>query len=177
MVAVKRKATPNAETQVRDDNGFRLDLEHRSFYRLSLLATRINRAIASGYVKNFGRPAHAWKVVTILGAFGPMSASQINAHTTLEMDKVTRIVDSLIEQGLATRNPDPKDRRKVVIALSVRGKRVNAQLEKMIVEMEREFLIVLNRAERETFYNLLDRLQTRANQVFGEKRIWKQAPS
>ena len=74
MVAVKRKATPNVEKEVRDDNGIRLDLEHRSFYRLSLLATRINRAIASGYVKNFGRPAHAWKVVTILGAFGPMSA-------------------------------------------------------------------------------------------------------
>jgi DNA-binding MarR family transcriptional regulator len=177
MVAVKRKATSNAEKEVRDDNGIRLDLEHRSFYRLSLLATRINRAIASGYVTNFGRPAHAWKVVTVLGAFGPMSASQINAHTTLEMDKVTRVVDSLIEQGLATRNPDPKDRRKVVITLSARGKRVNAQLEQMIVEMEREFLIVLNRAERETFYNLLDRLQARANQVFGEKRIWKAASS
>jgi DNA-binding MarR family transcriptional regulator len=175
MGAVKRKAMPNPETQTRDDSGIRLDLEHRSFYRLSLLATRINRAIASGYVKNFGRPAHAWKVVTVLGAFGPMSASEINAHTTLEMDKVTRIVDSLIEQGLATRNPDPKDRRKVVIALSARGKRVNAQLEQMIVEMEREFLIVLSRAERETFYNLLDRLQARANQAFGEKRVWKTA--
>jgi len=103
MVAVKRKATPNVEKEVPDDNGIRLDLEHRSFYRLSLLATRINRAIASGYVKNFGRPAHAWKVVTILGAFGPMSASEINAHTTLEMDKVTRIVDSLIEQGIVSK--------------------------------------------------------------------------
>ncbi len=172
MVAAKRKSTPNAETQVRDDSGIRLDLEHRSFYRLSVLATRINRAIAAGYVKNVGRPAHAWKVVTILGAFGPLSASQINAHTTLEMDKVTRIVDSLIEQGLATRNQDPNDRRKVVIALSARGKRVNAQIEQMIVDMEREFLIVLSRAERETFYGLLDRLQARANQVFGDKRSW-----
>ena len=177
MVAAKRKATPNADKEVRDDSGIRLDLEHRSFYRLSLLATRINRAIASGYVKSFGRPAQAWKVVTVLGGFGPMSASEINAHTTLEMDKVTRIVDSLIERGLATRNQDPKDRRKVVIALSARGKRVNAQIEHMIADMEREFLIVLSRAERETFYNLLDRLQTRANQVFGDKRIWKSPSS
>ena len=167
MVAAKRKATPNAQAQVRDDNGIRLDLEHRSFYRLSLLATRINRAIASGYVKNFGRPAHAWKVVTVLGAFGPMSASQINSHTTLEMDKVTRIVDSLIEQGLATRNPDPKDRRKVVITLSARGKRVNAQLEQMIVEMEREFLLEAFRGFRQGLEQLLglaevsDRLQVR----------------
>jgi len=151
----------------------RLDLKHRTFYRMSLLATQINRAIADAYVSNFGRPAHAWKVITVLGAFGPLSASQINSHTTLEMDKITRIVDRLAEQGLATRNSDPGDGRRVVMALSARGKRVNAQIEQIIAEMEHEFMIVLPKNDREAFYALLDKLQARADHIFSKRKIWK----
>ncbi len=171
MVA-RSKAAIQDDRSTRDDAGIRVDLQHRSFYTLSLLAIQINRAIANAYVKNFGRPAQAWKVVTVLGEFGALSASQINARTTLEMDKVTRIVDRLVEQGLATRGQDPNDRRRVVIALSSRGKRVNVRIEQIIADMEREFLIVLNRTERDSFYAMLDRLKARADQVFGEKRLW-----
>ena len=96
-MAIKRKAVTWEGGNITDDGRIRIDLQHRSFYRLSLLATQINRAIANAYIKNFGRPAHAWKVLTVLGAFGPLSASQINSHTTLEMDKVSRIVDRLVE--------------------------------------------------------------------------------
>jgi len=176
-MAIKRKAVTWEGGNLTDDGRIRIDLQHRSFYRLSLLATQINRAIANAYIKNFGRPAHAWKVLTVLGAFGPLSASQINSHTTLEMDKVSRIVDRLVEQGLATRGQDLNDRRKVVIALSSRGKRVNAHIEQMIADMEREFLMVLSPDQRESFYALLDRLQARADQIFAEKRLWKPPPT
>lgn len=171
-MAAKRKAAPDKGRGGQDDSGIRVDLQHRSFYRLSLLATLINRAIASAYVKNYGRPAHAWKIITVLGGFGPLSASQINYHTTLEMDKVTRIVDQLIEQGLVSRAQDPDDGRRVVITLSARGRRVNEQMEQMIADMERELLIILDRDERESLYVVLDRLQARAEQVFGGKRLW-----
>src|SRR5262245_18611174 len=90
----------------------RLDLEDRSFYRFSLLATQINRSVAAAYVQKFGRPVHGWKVITLLGRFGALTASQIAGHTTLEMDKVTRIVDSLVEQGVALRQQDKNDRRR-----------------------------------------------------------------
>jgi DNA-binding MarR family transcriptional regulator len=175
LMAGKRKAIARNGKSLPDDGGIRLDLQDRSFYRLSLLATQINRAIANSYVRNFGRPAQAWKVVTVLGAFGTLSASQINSHTSLEMDKVTRIVDRLVEGGLATRRQDSDDRRKVVIALSAKGKRVNSKIEQMIAEMEREFLIVLSRGERESLYALLDRLQVRADQVFTNSRQGKPA--
>jgi DNA-binding MarR family transcriptional regulator len=95
-----------------------------------------------------------------------LSASQIHAHTTLEADKITRIVDSLVEQGLATRRQDKADRRRVSVALSPKGKSVNAGIERMIGEMEQEFLAVLNRSERAMLYKLLDRLQARGQQIF-----------
>jgi hypothetical protein len=42
----------------------------------------------------------------------------------------------------------------------------------MIATMEREFLIVLDRGERDTLYGLLDRLQSRGNQIFKIKQDW-----
>jgi len=150
----------------------RLDLEERSFYQFSLLATQINRSVAAAYVQKFGRPVHGWKVITLLGRYGPLTASQIAGHTTLEMDKVTRIVDSLLEQGVVTRQQDKADRRRVIISLTAKGRRINNQIEQMIGAMEREFLIVLNPDEREQLYNILDRLRGRANQIFTAKQEW-----
>jgi DNA-binding MarR family transcriptional regulator len=150
----------------RSAGDIRLDLQERSFYRFSLLATQINRAVTRAFVAQHGRPANAWKVITVLGRFGALSASQIHAHTTLEADKITRIVDSLVEQGLAIRRQDKADRRRVSVALSSRGKKVNARVEQLIGEMEQEFLTVLNRSERAMLYKLLDRLQARGRQIF-----------
>jgi DNA-binding MarR family transcriptional regulator len=156
-----------------ESDGIRLDLEQRTFYRFSILATQINRAVAHAYVQKFGRPANGWKVITVLGHFGPLSASQICAHTTLEMDKVTRIVDGLVEQGLASRRQDLVDRRRIVVSLLPKGKRTNTKIEQMIAEMEREFLVALNKNDREILYDLLDRLRTRGNEIFKEKEDWE----
>lgn len=155
------------------DDGIRVSLEQRTFYRFSMLAMQINRAVTKAYVQTYGRPANGWKVITVLGRFGPLSASEIHAHTTLEMDKITRIVDVLVENGLVTRQQDRSDRRKIIVALSAKGRRTNAKVEGMIAGMEREFLINLSRNERETLYGLLDRLQERGNQVFNVNQDWK----
>jgi DNA-binding MarR family transcriptional regulator len=153
-------------------DGIRTDLAQRSFYRFSLLATQINRAVTRAYVQTYGRPANGWKVVTVLGRFGPLTASQIHNHTTLEMDKITRIVDNLARRKIARRQRDKADGRRVIVSLSGKGKRMNAQIEKMIAAMEREFLIVLSRGEREMLYGLLDRLQSRGKDIFAAKRGW-----
>jgi DNA-binding MarR family transcriptional regulator len=92
----------------------------------------------------------------------------------LEMDKITRIVDSLVEQELVTRQQDSADRRRVIVALSGKGKRINAQIEQMIIEMEREFLIVLSPSEREHLYEILDRLRVRGDQLFRVKQPWRE---
>jgi DNA-binding MarR family transcriptional regulator len=159
-MALKGKAPASRSGQIR------LDLEQRSFYRFSMLATQINRSIASTYVQNFGRPANAWKIVTLLGRFGSLSASSINAHTSLEMDKITRIVDSLVAQGLASRQQDKDDRRRIMVSLTAKGKRINARIEAMIATMERDFLLALRPDEREALYGILDKLQLQAAKIF-----------
>jgi DNA-binding MarR family transcriptional regulator len=151
----------------------RLDLAERSFYRFSILATLINRSITGAYVEKFERPANGWKVLTLLGRFGPISVSEITAHTSLEMDKVTRVVDSLVRQALTVRKQDSADKRRIIVYLTAKGRKVVRQIEQMITEMEREFVIALSGEEREALYTILDKLQTRAKQIFTGKAPWK----
>ena len=161
------------KTKPREENdNIRFGMSERSFYRFSLLAGQINRAIERAYVQRYGRPAHGWRVLTVLGNFGALSATEITHHNTLEIDKVTRIVDSLVEQGLVTRQQDNEDRRKIIVALTAKGKRIYIQIEEMIGQMEHEFLIVLSNQEREILYDILDRLKQRGNQVFRTVSRW-----
>lgn len=158
------KPLPAEET---DDN-IRLDLEERSFYRFSIMATQINRAVARIYVKKYGPPANAWKILAVLNKYKTQSASELKMHSTLAMDKITRIVDSLVERGFVVRKQDQLDRRRVVITLSAAGKRVAKHLEDTIAAMEHDFLGALDPDERQTFYDLLEKLKARADQIFVE---------
>ena len=161
MPTVKRLPAP-------EPADIRLDLEERSFYRFSIMATQINRAVARVYVKKYGPPANAWKILAVLNKYKVQSASELKAHSTLEMDKITRIVDNLVERGFVVRKQDQLDRRRVVIRLSVAGKRVAKYLEDSIAAMEHDFLGALHPSERQTFYELLEKLKDRADQIFVE---------
>jgi DNA-binding MarR family transcriptional regulator len=86
---------------------------------------------------------------------------------------VTRILDSLVRQGLAIRKQDRDDKRRTIIYLTAKGRKVVRQIEDMIYEMERELLIALSAEEREIFYSIMDKLQIRARQIFVGKDPWK----
>lgn len=170
-MAVSRKRAVRARES--DLGDIRLDLAERSFYRFSILATQINRCVTGAYVHKFARPAHGWKVLTLLGRFGPMSVSEVTTHASLEIDKVTRILDSLGRQHLTFRRRDRGDKRRTIVTLTSQGQKVVRQIETMIYEMEREFLISLTAGEREAFYTIMDKLQARARDVFTGKNPWK----
>lgn len=131
------KTKPKDALHAEEFSGIRLDFAERSFYRFSILATQINRCVTGGYVHRFARPANGWKVLTLLGWHGPISVSGITAHTSLEIDKVTRVLDGLTRQGLVVRRQDTEDKRRNIAYLTARGRRVVRQIEQMIYRMER----------------------------------------
>jgi DNA-binding MarR family transcriptional regulator len=132
------------------------------------LATQINRSVARAYVKMYGPPANAWKILAVLHKYKVQSASDLKRHTTLDLDKITRIVDQLVDRGFVLRKQDQVDGRRVVISLSASGRRATKQLEATIAVMEHQFLSALDTAERESFYALLEKLKARADQIFAD---------
>jgi DNA-binding MarR family transcriptional regulator len=59
------------------------------------------------------------------------------------------MINSMVEQGLVSRLPDPEDRRRVVLRLSEAGSRTLEEMEVQLVEKYRHFLEALEPDDRE----------------------------
>jgi DNA-binding MarR family transcriptional regulator len=161
------------ERRAVDLTGIRFTLQERSIYRFWLLVTQVQRCLAAYYVGKFGRPANAWRVFSVIGDRSEISPSEVARLTQLERDKITRIADQLVAQGLMRRNQKSADKRRVSLTLTAKGKRVNSEMDTARRAIEEEFLGALDPWEREALYRLLDKLQERATTMFEGKQAWR----
>jgi DNA-binding MarR family transcriptional regulator len=141
-------------------------LHDRTTYRFSILAARQTRFLSAMYFQKFGLSVGQWKVLPIIGYYGPMSAKEVGERTSLEPEKVTRAVDQLVARGFVTRRTDAKDRRRVVLSLAAKGKNVFKESERLRGAIEEEFLNALRPKERAVFHRILDKLEQRATVMF-----------
>jgi DNA-binding MarR family transcriptional regulator len=160
-----RKAAPPSARQ--------LSLDRRTSYRFSIIARRQTRCLAQMHSTTFGLSVNGWKLMSVIDHFGPLSASEAGAHTSLEPAKVTRGIDALAEQGLVLRREDATDRRRTILSLSPKGKRMHDNIEQVSRALERELLEVLTAAERETLYLVLDKLERRSSDIFAADDAWR----
>ncbi|MGY4771612.1 MarR family winged helix-turn-helix transcriptional regulator [Kribbella sp. CWNU-51] len=59
--------------------------------------------------------------MTLLQTYGPLTPRQLAEHTGLTSGTITGVIDRLESHGFVTREPDPADRRKVVVTPSVQA--------------------------------------------------------
>ena len=85
---------------------------------------RLIRFIAEAVLYNHavsakvGLGASDSQFMTLLQAYGPLTPRQLAERTGLTSGTVTGVIDRLESHGFVTRQPDPGDRRKVVVTPS-----------------------------------------------------------
>lgn len=87
--------------------------------------------------------------LTVLDRVGPMTPKQLQASSPLlnSPQVVSHSVNRLVDAGLATRTPNPDDRRSVIIEATDRGRAISDELLAEIEEHSTEFLAPLDRDE------------------------------
>lgn len=65
-----------------------------------------------------------WRILRVLEEFGPQDASSLAERACLLLPSQTRIVQTLLEKGLVTRQADEKDRRKQTVAITDKGQAI-----------------------------------------------------
>jgi DNA-binding MarR family transcriptional regulator len=73
----------------------------------------------SALASEFGLHPTDYKALGVLDRLGPMSAGELGRHTGLAAASVTNLIDRLVSKGLLCREPDPADRRKVLLRADV----------------------------------------------------------
>ncbi|MEQ8587629.1 MAG: MarR family winged helix-turn-helix transcriptional regulator [Thalassobaculaceae bacterium] len=149
------------------DTADALTLDRFLPYRLAVLANTVSKGIARLYADRFGITIPEWRVLAILGAFGPATASEIQGRSAMDKVQVSRAIARMLEAGLIDRTVDPDDRRRQTIAMTAEGERVYSEIVPLAQAREAALLDGFSVEERVVLDRLLDRLQARAEA--GEK--------
>ena len=90
-----------------------------------------------------------------VGPDEPKTMKQIAETLGVAVSTPTRTIDRLLEKGFVNRKVGEKDRRKLLIELTPKGKKLLADIDKENLEITKKMLIGLEDGEIETFKEIL----------------------
>jgi DNA-binding MarR family transcriptional regulator len=109
----------------------------------------------------FGLTLWQFDVLSALRRSGPpfaLSPTQLTEVATLSSGAMTNRIDRLESMGLVQRNPDPHDRRGVLIALTPKGKKLVDQAIVARLQDARDVLAPYSKVEQKKLADMLRRL-------------------
>jgi DNA-binding MarR family transcriptional regulator len=90
---------------------------------------------------------------------GTMMMNELSSAAGVDTSTMTRMVDQLIEKGLAVRHADAKDRRLVRVGLTPEGQKMHKELGEVLASYYMESLEDITEPEREIIVQVLERLK------------------
>jgi DNA-binding MarR family transcriptional regulator len=96
----------------------------------------------------------------LAAADAPMPLGQLADRLSCVKSNITQLVDRLESDGLVSRQPDPRDRRARLAALTAAGRRAAMAGSKVQREAERDVLNGLSASEAKQLAALMEKLRT-----------------
>ncbi|MGP8297680.1 MarR family winged helix-turn-helix transcriptional regulator [Streptomyces inhibens] len=124
---------------------------------LGRAAARGHRLVADALAAEGMRMMHH-AVLSGVAELGPLSQAELGRTLGIDPKDMVAIVNDLQKDGLVTRTPDPKDRRKNAIEISADGRRRLSRTQQLGDEANAELTAALTPDEREQLIALLTRI-------------------
>lgn len=135
------------------------DLEQFLPYRLYQATENTSQSFRAVYKSRYGLTRIEWRVLFNVGQYGPISANEIVVKTYLDKTNISRAVQKLVEEKFIKRSADPADRRRQALELTVRGKKIVAQLSKLAEEHNRKIVEVIGERRLTVFVEILSEIE------------------
>jgi MarR family transcriptional regulator, organic hydroperoxide resistance regulator len=113
----RAKAAEKAAGNIETGNGW---LEDFMPYQLYRATNRLNMRLLSR-LRSIGISASQWRVLSVLRSYGTLTISRIVEHTLMEQPTVSRVIDQLEQEQLATRRTSTEDSRMIEVVLTPKG--------------------------------------------------------
>ena len=139
-------------------------------HRLHVLQKLTDRVSQQAYLEKTGMPLGEGRCLAAVGAFSPLSVSDLAARANLDKGQASRAAQALLDQGLVSKEASAIDGRGVVLSLTPEGVQVWRRLMKVIRDRNDEIVACLTPDEREVLDALLDRLVEHARAALGESQ-------
>lgn len=134
------------------------DIRDLVTFRLAMLAAVSDRVGQSWLKSNFGLNIRQWRVLGVVAALQPVRFGDLVRALQLDKGQLSRLVKTLADDGLVSVEPDPRDQRVTIVALTAKGRATNEEVLRATLQRNEQVLAALTRDEVETLLRLLDKL-------------------
>ncbi|WP_207483270.1 MarR family winged helix-turn-helix transcriptional regulator [Arenibaculum pallidiluteum] len=129
--------------------------------QLAYLIASVNRRLEEELeekLRGEGVPIEQMRILTALSDGGGLPMGDLAGIVLVEGPTLTKIVDRMVTNGLVYRSPDEKDRRRILIYLTNRGKALHDRLHGIVAEQQTRLRERLEGAQYEQLKALLQNL-------------------
>ena len=128
------------------------------------LANVLRRSSTLVYGRRFGLSQVEWRIVALVGEHGPVTLNALAELMGLDKGQTSRGVSALVARRLLLREYR-REGRGIRITLSARGAQIYDDLMTSALERNRVLLHGMSAAEKNEFFEILDRLTRLARTV------------
>lgn len=151
------------------------DLSLQDFlpYRLNNAAERISVALSRIYQSEFGINIAEWRVLAALHERRAVLAKDIVNYTHMDKVRVSRAIKSLEEKGFLQRQTSMSDSRAAELSLTKKGRELYRVVVPRALEWQDELLEPLSEIDRQELHRILNRLDSRVEEMARRKTLPK----
>ncbi len=134
-------------------------------HKLAVVANRVSQSVGRLFEADFNIQMPEWRILMVLYAYGILVFNEVVERTSMDKARVSRAQRRLADLGMIVTTSDPSDRRKLILALTPRGRKMCADILPKAAEREQWFLTVLTHAEHRQLDLILDKLMQRSQEL------------
>jgi DNA-binding MarR family transcriptional regulator len=131
---------------------------------LSYLLARASHLVSRQFhaqLKPRGMPVPVWRVLSTLSDGDGLPVTELAKITLFKQPTLTKVIDRMSKQGLVERRASERDRRKVLVFITAKGRSQVADLLTRAKQHERDVLAGLSEADvnalKAALHNLIQR--------------------
>lgn len=153
----KTRASPWADPGAAGEH---LALEDFPSFLFTRLASAMQRDVTAGYLADFGLTSPQWRVLAALAAYSPIPFSELVKLSMADKALVSRSVQAIAGQGWAKVEADPDHGKKVVCAITPKGRALYRRVLPRAQAAQAQVLALLDRDERVALHAALLKLRS-----------------
>lgn len=139
-------------------------------YRIARLNAEMVKVLTAFCEAN-GLSFQQWRVLSLIGNFGSIAATEICKWTTNDKALVSRVISQLDASGLIERRADVDDGRRLLVLLTPAGEEVYARIGGLMDANENRILGGMSAGEIDSLLAVLHRLEDRTKDVLAELEL------
>jgi len=134
-------------------------IESWLLYRLWNVSQEAGFVLERYYSQQFGLDGEGWRAMAALATHAPISAKQLAGILDRSAVQVTRTLARLQALGLVSRRTDHRDKRRIVLRLTRKGREVFRRIVPQARAVEQYVLAGFNAGERRQLASFLQRME------------------